>query len=435
MSTKALYTLAITWVLLIPLLVFASGGGFSFETASVNTEFGSVGVGLTATSHSESRMLWIQACGVYLICGLLAMQGLRPIMRGFRENSLLSALVAVAFASAFWSQNPRATIFASASLTLNVALAFYLLWRFSANDVMKLMMLVGTMAAAGSLILIFFFPQYGTQLRGSYAHGAWQGIWGHKNLCAAALTFLLIPGCFAKLSGRYSWVFRMSYFLTFFCIIAMTRSVGGWVMCFCTMCSVLLLLQLNKVSGKNRAAFVLIIVAIVASLAFLAFLNREPLLALFGKDVTLTGRTVLWHYLSLSILKRPLTGFGYMAFWQGLQGESGNIRSLMNWPGISYAENGIIELCLGLGLIGVLLFAALFARAIRDGIYCFRRTATPAAMFYISILLFTVFDNIESGKVVYPSQLQCILQYVAFIGLRRERRAIEEQAFDKRIAA
>jgi O-antigen ligase len=183
------------------------------------------------------------------------------------------------------------------------------------------------------------------------------------------------------------------------------------------------------------AAFVLIIVAIVASLAFLAFLNREPLLALFGKDVTLTGRTVLWHYLSLSILKRPLTGFGYMAFWQGLQGESGNIRILMNWPGISYAENGIIELWLGLGLIGVLLFAAAFARAIRDGIYCFRRNATPATMFYISILLVTVFENIEAGKVAYPSQLQCILQYVAFIGLRQERRKIREQTFDRRIAA
>jgi exopolysaccharide production protein ExoQ len=435
MRTKPLYTLAVTWVLLIPLLVFASGGGFSFETASVNTAFGSVGVGLTASSHSESRVLFIQACGIYLICGLLAMRGLRAIMRGFRKDVLLSTFVALAFGSVFWSQNPGATIWASAFFTVNVAFAFYLLWRFSANDVMKLMMFVGTIAAAVSLILIFFFPQYGTQLRGSYAHGAWQGIWGQKNLCAAALTCLLIPGCFVKLSGRYSWVFRLSYFLTLFCIIALTRSVGGWVMCFCTMCSVLLFLPLRRASGKDRAAFVLIIVAIAASLAFLAFLNLEPLLALFGKDPTLTGRTVLWHYLSLSILKRPLTGFGYMAFWQGLQGESGNIRTWLNWSGLSYAENGIIELWLGLGSIGVVLFLALFARAIRDGLYCFRRTATPATMFYISILLFTVFENIEAGKVMYPSYLQCILQYVAFIGLRQERRQLEEQALDTLIAA
>jgi O-antigen ligase len=435
MSTKPLYTLAIPWILLIPLLVFASGGGFSFETASVNTEFGSVGAGLTATSQSESRVLWFQAYGVYLICGLLATQGLRAIMKGFREHLLMSALVAVALASVFWSQNPRGTLVSSAFLAANVALAFYLLWRFSSNDVMKLMMFVGTVAAVGSLILIFLFPQYGTQLRGSYAHGAWQGIWGHKNLCAEALTYLLIPGCFVKLSGRYSWVFRMSYFLTLFCIIAMTRSVGGWVICFCTMCSVLLLLQLRRASKKDIVAFTLIIVAIVSCLAFLAFLNLEPLLAAFGKDVTLTGRTVLWHFLFESMLKRPLTGFGYMAFWQGLQGESGNIRLWLNWPGLSYAENGMIELWLGLGLIGVTLFAAMFARAIRDGIYCFRRNATPATMFYISILLFTVFANIEAGKVMYPSQLECILQYMAFIGLRQERRKFEGQAFDEYIAA
>lgn len=435
MPTRSLYALALTWVLLIPLLVFASGHGFSFEDTSRNTEIGALGADLTTSDQSVSAVHRIQTYGVYLLCGLLAIQGLRAIMRGFRENLLLSALVAVAIGSAFWSQSPRATLFASAFLTLDLALAFYLQWRFSSNDVMKLMMLVGTIAAAGSLILIFFFPQYGTQLRGPYANGAWQGIWGHKNLCAAALTYLLIPGCFVKLSGRYSWVFRLSYLLTLFCIIAMTRSVGGWVTCFCTMCSVLLLLQLRRASGRDRAAIVLIIVAIVASLAFLAFLSLEPLLALLGKDVTLTGRTVLWHFLSLSILKRPLTGFGYMTFWQGMQGESANIRTWMNWPGISYAENGILELWLGLGLIGVILFVAAFVRAVRDGIYCFRRNATPTTMFYVSILLFTVFENIEAGKVMYPSQLGCILQYVAFIGLGEERRKIREHAIDKHIPA
>ena len=435
MSTKPLYTLVITWVLLIPLVAFAAGGGFSFEYASINTELGFSGVGLTASNQSEIGLIRFQVYGLSLLCGLLIMPGLRAIMRGFRENLLITALVAFAIGSVFWSQNPRMTIAASAFLTVNVALAFYLLWRFSSNDVMKLMMFVGTIAAVGSLSLIFFFPQYGTQLRGSYANGAWQGIFGHKNACAAALTYLLTPAFFVKLSGRYSWVFRMSYVLTLVCIIAMTRSVGGWVVCFCTMCSVLLLLQLRKASGKDLAAFILIGVAIVASLSFLAFVNLEPLLALFGKDLTLTGRTGLWHYLFQSILKRPLTGFGYMAFWQGLQGESSTIWTAMRWPGIQYAENGIIELFLGLGLIGVVLFAALFARAIRDGIYCFRRNATPATMWYISILLYTAFADIAGGKVVIPSYLECILQYVAFIGLRQERQKIEEQAFDKYIAA
>ena len=434
MSTKPLYTLVITWVLLIPLVAFASGGGFSFEYASINTQLGYSGVGLTASNQSESGLLRFQVYGLSLFCALLAMPGLRAITRGFRENLPISALVAFAFVSVFWSQNPRMTIAASAFLTVNVALAFYLLWRFCSNDVMKLMMFAGSIAAAGSLILIFFLPKYGTQLRGDYANGAWQGIFGHKNACAAAITYFLTPAYFVRLSGRYSWVLRMSYVLTLVCIIAMTRSVGGWVLCFCTMCSVLLLLQLRKASGKNLAAFVLIIVAIAASLAFLAFLNLEPLLALFGKDLTLTGRTVLWHYLSQSILKRPLTGFGYMAFWQGLQGESANIWSALKWPGIMYAENGIIDLGLSLGLIGVMLFLAVFIRALRDGIYCYRRHATPATMWYISILLYTAFANIAGGKVVYPSYLECILQYVAFIGLRQERRHLETRSFDQHAA-
>jgi O-antigen ligase len=420
---------------MIPLLVFASVHGFSFENASINTELGSSGMGLFASNQSESHLVKIQTFTVYLICALLATQGLRAVLRGFRQNLLLLALVAEAIVSAFWSQNSRVTINASVFLTLNVALAFYLVWRFSSNDLMKLMMFVGSIAAAGSLILIIFFPQYGTQLRGSYAHGAWQGIFGHKNTCAEVLACLAIPACFVKLSGRFSRVFRICYFLTLFGIIAMTQSAGGWGICFCTMCSALLLLHLRRAGGKDVVAIALIFAAALVCLACLAFVKLEPLLALFGKDMTLTGRTVLWHHLFGSLLKRPFTGFGYMAFWMGLQSEASNVAIVMKWPGLGYAENGILELWLGLGAIGVFFFLALFTRAIRDGIYCFRRDASPATMFYLCILLFTLFANIEAGKLVYPSHLECILQYTAFIGLHHERQAVREQPVYEQIAA
>lgn len=431
MSAKPLCSLAITWVLLTPLLLLAAGGGFSFEFGTLNTQIGYSGVGLTAINASGSSLLRFQAYVLSLFCGLLAIPAIPAILRGLRENLLLSLLVCYAFCSVCWSQNPRMTIAASGFLAVNVALAFYLLWRFDSNDVMKLIMLVGTTAAVGSLLLILFLPQYGTQLRGSYANGAWQGIFGHKNACAAALTYLLTPAFFVRLSGRFSWVFRTSYVLILIGIIAMARSVGGLVSCFCTIGFILLLLQLKNASGKDLASFIFIIVTVVTSLALLAFLNLESLLALFGKELTLTGRTALWHHLFQSIVKRPFTGFGYMAFWQGLHGESGNIWRLMKWPGIMYAENGIIELCLDLGFIGVVMFVAVFARAIRDAVYCMKRNATPATMWYLSILCYAIVTNIAGGKVLYPSYLECILEYIAFIGLRQERQKAEARTCDE----
>ena len=47
----------------------------------------------------------------------------------------------------------------------------------------------------------------------------------------------------------------------------------------------------------------------------------------------------------------------------------------MNFPGMSYSENGMLDLALALGLIGVALYVCVFLFAIRDSLYCLRRRA------------------------------------------------------------
>ena len=64
-----------------------------------------------------------------------------------------------------------------------------------------------------------------------------------------------------------------------------------------------------------------------------------------GKNATLTGRTGIWGLLIRSIAKRPLLGYGYYAFWQGVKGESANVILATHWV-FGYAHNGIIEICL-----------------------------------------------------------------------------------------
>ena len=61
-------------------------------------------------------------------------------------------------------------------------------------------------------------------------------------------------------------------------------------------------------------------------------------------------------------------------------------RMLMNWPGMGYAENSVIELCLELGLIGVGIYLLVFFRGLKDAVGCFIRKPSSAAM-WISIAL------------------------------------------------
>ena len=59
----------------------------------------------------------------------------------------------------------------------------------------------------------------------------------------------------------------------------------------------------------------------------------------------------IWSLVLGSIAKRPLLGYGYYAFWQGLKGESANVIVGAHWV-FGYAHNGILEIWLQLGLVG-----------------------------------------------------------------------------------
>jgi exopolysaccharide production protein ExoQ len=119
-------------------------------------------------------------------------------------------------------------------------------------------------------------------------------------------------------------------------------------------------------------------------------------------------------------MKHPLLGYGFMDFGQGVRGESANIALIMNWPGESYAENGVIELCLELGIIGVALYLLVFLRAVKDAIYCFKMKPSSTVMWYISLLFLLAISNIAGGVLLSPVDLKFLLPMVAFMGLRRE---------------
>ena len=421
-------SLAVTWLLLFPLLVFASQNGFSFQHGSINTAVGSASAGLVnSMSGEDSLILRLQSYAVYLICCVVLFPFVRSIASSLRRDVPLVILVCWACSSLLWTQDSRTTLVSCIYLIVNIALAYYLLERFSVNDLMKIVMLVGMVAVVASVVLIVFFPKYGLQNRSEYALGAWQGIFGQKNICGEVLSYLLLPAFFVRLDGQFSRILRSSYVVALLIVIAATGSVGSWFICIATISGVCFIQFLTKFEQRSATVIALVTLSAALCIGVLVYQSLDVLLPLVGKDPTLTGRTKIWGLLMLSVSKRPLVGYGFAAFWQGLHGESTNVAVAMNWPGISYAENGVVELVLELGLIGLFLYLALYLRAVRDGIYCFRRNNNPSVRWFLSILVFTIFSNIEAGKLFYPSNLECILQILAFIGLREQRVRIQDR--------
>jgi O-antigen ligase len=283
-------------------------------------------------------------------------------------------------------------------------------------------------AAAGSLFLVFVLPQYGLQSRGLYALGAWEGIFGQKNLCGLEMLVLLLPAFFVKLTGTHARALRIGYIVTALVIIVMTRSAGAWVDGILCLAFVVLLKLAARMPGKDAAVLAVAIVGAGAALGIVAFSNYDTLMYALGKDPTMTGRTVLWSGLLHLAMRHPFCGYGYTAFWQGIvKGPSRVMALQMGWLGLAGAENGVLEMWLELGIVGVLLYFAIFLRAVKDSFYCLRRGASPAALWYVSILFYVVATNFEGGLLLAPSSLTCILPFVAFVGLRREAMRLRER--------
>ena len=154
-----------TWILCFILLVFASTYGFSFQHGSSNTVTGSRNQGVAASDSQELAIVRIQNAGTYLLCSLLVFPILSSIGVEFRRNLLVSSLVFWALLSCVWSNDSSASITSALRMALSVALAFYLLKRYAPNDLLKLLLLVGAIAAAISIVLILVFPKYGLQGR------------------------------------------------------------------------------------------------------------------------------------------------------------------------------------------------------------------------------------------------------------------------------
>ena len=169
---------------------------------------------------------------------------------------------------------------------------------------------------------------------------------------------------------------------------------------------------------ERRTALVLALVGI--PLCTLVIVLGVPyiadVLSFFGRDVTLTGRTGLWGGIIQSISKRPILGYGFYAFWQGLNGESANLILANHWV-FGYAHNGMLEILLQLGIVGLGAFLITFFQGTKNAWICFQSGRSIGVEWYTGILFLTLLYNIDEATVLFPNHLLSMMYVIACGGL------------------
>jgi O-antigen ligase len=140
-----------------------------------------------------------------------------------------------------------------------------------------------------------------------------------------------------------------------------------------------------------------------------------------GKDPSMTGRTLIYQEVWHSIMKRPFLGYGFGGFWFPGSLESQRIGLAIGWPNIGYAENGVLELALQTGFLGVGLTLAFIARAVVQGVQLLRSPHySPRVGWFLTILVLAGLTNIDAGWLMTSDTLDWVLILVSGIGLNNE---------------
>ena len=215
-----------------------------------------------------------------------------------------------------------------------------------------------------SLLLIYFYPEIGTQYSTDLFETTYTGVTKNKNtlgvvtlICALFLVWDLIymrNTDYTK-KGSLDLISRFML-LTMAAWLMFLASSMTAIMCLVLGTAILIFMKFTFVRSQVRflGTYSLVLgLLVLCIICFSGFL--EVLVEGLGRDMTFTGRTDLWADL-INEPVNPLMGTGYQSFWLGSRAE-------ILWEKYYYhpiqAHNGYLETYLNGGLIGVLLLIAM----------------------------------------------------------------------------
>jgi exopolysaccharide production protein ExoQ len=421
---EAIPHLVLGWVLMFPLIFFAAGGNFSFQTAGNNNALGGTALArLAGNGRNLGFVGYVVLPGIaYSIVLWVILKNLHRIKMEALQMKAITLLALLTICSALWSQNPFRSLYNGFFYFISTLFGFYLVVQFEPDEIVSLAMMAGVSLSVLNLIFVFLLPQFGVlhQLREA---GAWAGVFMERTAAAKCMVFLLSPAfVFERGSFRLG---RIGYIILLGWFIFKTHAVTALIVLFFYILVMAAIYILRKFETKSLIvisgiALILGVVVVSVSLPFL-----PAILTFFGRDSTLTGRTFIWQVVIRSIVKRPLLGYGFYAFWQGLTGESANAILSVKWI-FGYAHNGILELLLQLGVVGTAVFFITLFQALKNAWLCIRNNQPSAADWYIGLIALTILYNVDEATVVWPNDLLSILYVVACCGLAKAAREIRE---------
>ena len=292
----------------------------------------------------------------------------RDIAKLLARNGAIIAYISFIVISGAWSIHPDITLRRVLGCILMILVAAYLAVRFDEKDRMKLFSFVFAITAIVSLFAMM----------AGYSSSA-TTIITNKNTLGKMMAVAIFVELYLLALGNWRPIWRFGLLSIYLTLLILSHSFTSWV------CAALFLVgTVIYIIGKRDKLAGLIAVITSAWLLLLLQLglwyDAGSLLAVFGKDSTLTGRTDIWLTTLDLIRQKPLLGWGFMATWVPTDPQTAAIWEEFNWS-VDNAHNAYLDVAYQLGLVGLGLLLTVIAVAWHRAQACCKRGILPLGWF------------------------------------------------------
>lgn len=334
---KIFITLVLFWysdAMTVPVLYFSGGG--------LTTDFSS-------SEIYPARRLVLAIMYFFILALVIPYR--KRVITAWLSNPILLLFVGWSFLSVLWSVSPDVSLRRSVGLLVATTFGFYIA-TFDPREMLRLLAWALSIVMLLSLMVVVTIPELGI-MSGTH-DGAWRGTFSHKNtLGAYALLSLLVLS--SSTLYRHRWTVWLLSAALLFLSNAKTPIIAGVLLV--ALSTFIRNLQQRSVFSAPKLALLCMFLVVATGLSLVGI---ETVLGLFGGDSTLTGRTKLWALVWDSIQSR---------FWLGHGFQTDLVEDLTR-GGLPNAHNGLLEVWLGLGVVGAVLILASFFntlfRALKD---------------------------------------------------------------------
>jgi exopolysaccharide production protein ExoQ len=127
-----------------------------------------------------------------------------------------------------------------------------------------------------------------------------------------------------------------------------------------------------------------------------------------GKDPHLSKRTDLWELSLAAVRRNPALGYGFVAFWNEESQPAARIREELSWE-VPHAHNGYIEVALGLGMVGLVLCAIVYAGLSKRAFMFFMGGNESYRRWPLSFLATTILYQFTESTILNGNNINFLL--------------------------